>query len=106
MKITSSFVLLILLLISCGSPASTKQLLSPKEFSQRSKQLPNAKIIDVRSATEFSAGHLPNAINCDWNGNNFNKEISKLNKKDPVFVYCLSGGRSSSAAAHIGKNGF
>jgi thioredoxin len=68
--------------------------------------MPTATIIDVRTTDEFSKGHLANANNYDWNGNEFDKQIAPLDKSKPVFVYCLSGGRSSSAASKMRSEGF
>ncbi|MCA6392817.1 MAG: rhodanese-like domain-containing protein [Cytophagales bacterium] len=50
--------------------------------------------------------YLPNAFNYDWNGNEFDKQIAMLDKSKPVFVYCLSGSRSSSAANKMRSDGF
>ena len=66
----------------------------------------NPTIIDVRTPDEFSKGHLANANNYDWNGTEFDNQIAPLDKSEPVFVYCLSGGRSSSAANKMRSDGF
>ena len=83
---------------SNGQTQTTNTNLSATEFSEKIKELPSAPIVDVRTPVEFTKGHLQNANNYDWNGSDFQKQISTLNKSKPVFVYCLSGGRSSSAA--------
>ncbi len=83
-----------------------KTLLSAKEFSEKIKQLPDVTIVDVRTPEEFEAGHLQNALNIDWKGNNFEKQISSFDKNKPLFVYCLSGGRSSAAATKMRDDGF
>lgn len=80
--------------------------LSATEFADKIKELPTATIIDVRTHDEFSKGHLLNAINYDWNRNDFDKQIALLDKKKPVFVYCLSGSRSASAANFMRSVGF
>lgn len=89
-----------------GHRQVTNTNLTATEFSQRIKEFPHAPVIDVRTPEEFSKGHIQNAKNIDWNGNNFNAEISKFDKSKPVFVYCLSGGRSASAAGQMRSNGF
>jgi thioredoxin len=76
------------------------------DFANKANELPTAPIIDVRTPDEFSKGHLLKAKNVDWNGNDFDKEMAKLDKSKPVFVYCLSGGRSSSAANKMRNEGF
>jgi thioredoxin len=84
----------------------TRTELSATEFAARIKDLPTAVIIDVRTPEEFSKGHLINALNYDWNGTEFDKQIAQLDKAIPVFVYCLSGGRSSVAAYKMRADGF
>lgn len=84
----------------------TQMLLSATEFAAKIEELPDAAIIDVRTPDEFSKGHLINALNYDWNGNDFEKQMTALDKSKPVFVYCLSGGRSSSATSKMRSEGF
>lgn len=93
---------------SCSGGQAGQQTteLSPAEFAQKITQQPNAVILDVRSPEEFAGGALPGALNVDWNGPDFESATAKLNKTEPVFVYCLSGGRSASAAAHLRNAGF
>lgn len=106
-------ILLILLaavvLNSCSTGQNRSNLpttLSATEFSEKIKGLPAATIVDVRTPDEFSKGHLVNALNCDWNGDAFEQQIATIDKSQPVFVYCLSGGRSSSAANKMRSEGF
>ncbi len=109
MKKLFSIALVAILLNSCSSGqtnSTTKTNLSAIEFADKIKELPNATIIDVRTPDEFSKGHLANANNYDWNGNEFDKQIALLDQSKPVFVYCLSGGRSSSAASKMRSEGF
>ena len=89
-----------------GQTQSSKTNLSATEFADKIKELPTAPIVDVRTPDEFSKGHLVNALNYDWNGSEFDKQIALLDKSKPVFVYCLSGGRSSSAASRMRSDGF
>jgi thioredoxin len=103
-----SIALLAILFNSCsnGQTNGIKTSLSAIEFADKINELPTAVIIDVRTPDEFSKGHLVNANNYDWNGNNFDKQIAPIDKSKPVFVYCLSGGRSSSAASKMRSEGF
>lgn len=97
-----------LLLISCidsGEDTPLKKL-NAQEFSEKMKTLPTAPIIDVRTPQEFNNGHLPNAVNMDWNGNDFANQIAQLDKNSPVLIYCHSGSRSSSAVNRMIKEGF
>ncbi len=103
-----SISILTILFSSCsnGQSQKYKSNLSAIEFSKKITDLPSVTIIDVRSPEEFEGGHIQNAQNIDWNGNNFNKQISTLDQSKPVIVYCLSGGRSSSAAKKMRNDGF
>jgi thioredoxin 1 len=86
--------------------SSTGDLLAAIDFAEKIIELPAAPIIDVRTASEFAKAHLQNAINVDINGGQFREEISRLDKSKPVFVYCLSGGRSASAVGQMRSLGF
>ena len=63
-----------------------------------------AQIIDVRTPSEFAAGHLKGAINLPLQtlGNN----LSKIKKDKPVITCCASGMRSSAAKRMLKSNGF
>lgn len=105
MKKLLSITLLTLILISCSNGQTTGSL-SASQFSAKLKELPDAPILDVRTPEEFSNGHLKNARNYDWNGAEFEQQIGSLDKSNPVFVYCLSGGRSAAAAGKMRADGF
>lgn len=100
--------LLMLAYIGCsnGNAQQKSFMLKPADFSVEIKNNPTAPLIDVRTAEEFNKGHLENAVNINWNGNDFGKNVMVYDKNKPVFIYCLSGGRSSSAASFLRKNGF
>jgi len=101
-------ILIAILFNGCsnGQTQNIKTNLSATEFAHKIKELPTAPIVDVRTPDEFSKGHLQKALNYDWNGKEFDKQIASLDKSKPVFVYCLSGGRSSSAANKMRSDGF
>lgn len=70
-------------------------------------QSKKAQLIDVRTASEFNGGHINKAKNIDvFNAGAFEKECQKLNKEEPVYVYCRSGARSMTAAKKLAKMGF
>lgn len=93
---------------SCGrsQTGSTNYLLSAAEFDQKIKNTPGGLVLDVRTPDEYSKGHLINATNYDWNGSSFKDQVTHIDKSRPVFVYCLSGGRSASAAAYLRNVGY
>lgn len=75
-------------------------------FSKDIRQ-PGVQVFDVRTAEEYNTGHLPNALQADYtNKTEFNDRVKYLDKQKPVYIYCLSGGRSTKAAQWMRENGF
>jgi len=67
----------------------------------------NMQLLDVRTANEYQAGHLSNALLADWNNEaEFKKRIEALDKSKPVYTYCLSGVRSAAATQWLRQQGF
>ena len=67
----------------------------------------NSLIIDVRTQDEFNDGHIENSLNFNiYDAVKFIEEISKLDKKATVHVYCKSGVRSLQACEIIKGLGF
>ena|SRR5829696_7063315 len=62
------------------------------------RQQTNSVVLDVRTPKEFTAGHIPGAVNIDWNGAEFQKKVSTLDKSKTYLVQCAVGGRSAKAA--------
>lgn len=109
MKRISSLIVLIatMALYSCSNGQSSgKTNLEPAAFADKIKETADAQIVDVRTPGEFAGGHIANALNYDWNSGNFESDEAKLDKSKPVFVYCLSGGRSAAAAKKLRADGF
>lgn len=96
----------LLFFINCSNGQNAKTNVDANAFNELVKATDQAQLIDVRTPEEFAKGHLINALNFDWNGNEFDKQVSSLNKEASVFVYCLSGGRSAAAAAQLRSAGF
>ncbi|MGZ8527072.1 MAG: thioredoxin domain-containing protein [Kaistella sp.] len=80
--------------------------LSATEFSAKLKNTANAQVVDVRTLGEYKKGHLQNAVNIDWNGEDFAEKAATLDPAKPIFVYCLSGPRSEAAASRLKQMGF
>ena len=93
-------------LISCNSKSQTNLNISTDEFEKGiSKQ--NSQLLDVRTADEYQDGHLKNAFLADWNKQEqFKERVQALDKTKPIYVYCLSGGRSGAASAWLKQNGY
>jgi len=98
---------LCLLFISCSGQSKKEfKSIKPEEFAQKIESTANPQILDVRSPKEYSEQHLDNAVNINWNGDDFDKKVAELDKSEPVFVYCLSGGRSNKASTKLTELGF
>ena len=65
------------------------------------------QLVDVRTAAEYSEGHLPGALNINVMDDHFENAAQQLLSKDaPVAVYCKSGRRSKKAAQELIKAGY
>lgn len=105
-KFTYTFITAIAIIIAACNNNGSGQQLDAKPFSEKIHEQNNPAILDVRTPQEFAGGYIPGAINIDYNSNEFSQKVNKLDKDEIVFVYCLSGGRSSSAANEMRKSGF
>ncbi|SEM45506.1 thioredoxin [Chryseobacterium taichungense] len=97
----------LIVLTGCGKAQNSRESnLSATEFSKKLNQTKDAQLVDVRTSGEFRNGHLKNAMNIDWTGGDFAEKAKALDKDKPVFVYCMSGPRSSAAAEKLTEMGF
>ncbi|WP_168196371.1 rhodanese-like domain-containing protein [Bdellovibrio sp. NC01] len=62
--------------------------------------------LDVRTAKEYSEGHIPAAINYDVLKQDFAAKVSKLSREDSYKVYCKGGKRAAQAVTIMQDNGF
>jgi thioredoxin len=103
MKISA--VLLGLFAISLSAFSQQPPLLNTQDFA---KAIAGGKVqvLDVRTADEYKSGHLDKALQANWlDRNEFNDRTSHLDKNLPVYIYCLSGGRSGAAAEALREKG-
>ena len=75
------------------------------EYLEDYRNIDNAKLIDVRDIDEYESGRIPGSINIPLG------EIEKIkniidDKDTPLYVYCLSGGRSNRATSLIRSFGY
>ncbi|RKR11042.1 thioredoxin [Flavobacterium sp. 90] len=101
------FLIVSVLLISCNEKKDNSfKEIAPKDFAEKIKTTENPQILDVRTPEEFESEHIDNAANVNWNSEDFAANVASYDKSKPVFVYCLSGGRSKKAAAKLNELGF
>ena len=111
-------ILLFICLISLFSCRETKNKKFDKKLNEEIIENVNADffyqlietgdgiIIDVRTSKEFNSSHIIDATNIDFNSEDFLDKLKIVRKDVPIYVYCRSGGRSSSAASEMKKLGF
>ncbi|HLW29409.1 MAG TPA: rhodanese-like domain-containing protein [Brumimicrobium sp.] len=81
--------------------------LSQADWKAQLESNKDAIIIDVRRQDECEEGIIPNAITIDiMNPQPFLREIEKLDKEIPYFIYCRSGARSGQACLIMEELGF
>jgi rhodanese-related sulfurtransferase len=100
------YFLLLVFTILTGSQGQSQESIPVDEFAKKIKE-PGGQILDVRTADEFNSGHIQNALQADWtNRAQFNDRTKYLDKSKTVYIYCLSGGRSSAAAEVLRQEGY
>lgn len=107
MKKSVGAVLLVmgLTLTGCSSGTLATEKLGIEEFAEKITDT-SITVLDVRTPMEFAQGHIDRAVNIDFQGNNFEKEVLDLDKDAPIAIYCRSGNRSSQAVKVMEKLGF
>jgi rhodanese-related sulfurtransferase len=104
-------IIIIMTLFSSLLGANTQQndtikILNPSDFKDAIKSK-DVQLVDVRTADEFKAGAIESALNIDFfQQENFKEEFEKLDKEQPVYLYCRSGSRSQQAAGKLKAMGF
>ena len=82
-----------------------KKLLGIKTINYAQLMEEGAVIVDVRTAGEFSHGHINGSINIPLN--KLAQNISRLkSKSNPIITCCASGARSASAKSILQSRGY
>ena len=101
--------LIILLALAFAGAARAEDFarIEPQALAERLESAdPSLLMLDVRTAAEFDAGHIPGAINVPHDV--LGERIAELGPADErdVVVYCRSGRRSTLALAILQEAGF
>jgi thioredoxin 1 len=103
---TLSILLVLTMTVFPFCKAQSEYQVEPARFKAKvESNLAAVTLLDVRTPVEYDRGHVAGAVLMDYNGGQFAAEMGKIDKNKPVFVYCQSGGRSSSAADELRKAG-
>jgi rhodanese-related sulfurtransferase len=63
----------------------------------------NSVVLDVRTQKEYESGHIPGAINLDWQSPDFQEKAARLDKSKRYLVHCAAGVRSAQACNALDK---
>jgi phage shock protein E len=88
-----------------SSTVATGSHLDPAAFESHMTQA-GTILVDVRTPTEFAAGHIQGATNVDVESAAFATQIAALDKSKTYALYCHSGRRSGIALAAMQQVGF
>lgn len=99
-------IFLSLMVFAACNTSGQKSINIPANDFQQAIQGKNIQLVDVRTPEEFADKHIEEAKNININGSDFEQGMNALDKDKPLYVYCLSGGRSGRAAEWAKKNGF
>ena len=83
-------------------------LLKPQDINEGVKTFQGtagARLLDVREPNVYASGHIPGSVNLPLSQIAAASELIP-DKETPLFVYCLSGGRSSSAVGALERMGY
>ena len=93
------------LFLNCTALLTTP--LNAADFEKSTTGVDSIQLLDVRTAGEYNTGHIKNSLQADWNDKKeFSRRLSFIDKSKPVYVYCLSSGRSSAAAKEMALMGY
>ena len=114
MKRLLSILFIILLLVGCTQPAAEAPETTASELAYgdiTGEELvsligSDVMIIDVRTAEEYSQGHIEGAVNIPVDRFQTEFDELELSKDQPLAIYCRSGNRSSFAYQILTKEGF
>lgn len=68
--------------------------------------LNDVKVIDVRSEIQYSSKHINKAINIEVENDDLNGVLDKMDKNEPLLIYCNKGGQSERCAKVLQEKGF
>jgi rhodanese-related sulfurtransferase len=105
----TKLLLSVLVLMFCSFTiitAQNKVSVSSKQVSSMLLKDKKIIVLDVRTAEEFSYGHIKGALNIDIRQPDAFSKIDKLNKNVKYIVHCRTNHRSGIAVNHMIQSGF
>jgi len=101
--------LTLLILLTAGALAGAESQpeaanIEPTELSARQASGAAPVVIDVRSAAEYSAGHVPGAVNIPFD--QVAERISEVDAPHGVVLYCMVGPRARKGESALLDAGY
>lgn len=104
---TPKYILIFILFLACQTNKAQTIQIVDKAVIKTQVIGKKVQLIDVRSPEEYAAGNIDNAVNYNIaNEDTFLIQIQKLNKNQPVYLYCKAGVRSNKATKLLKEEGF
>lgn len=102
-----SILVLLIATASCTTRNSAKVQSIDTETVKTDVIGKDVQWVDVRTAKEYEAGRIDDAINIDVSdAATFIEKTVYLDKEKPIYLYCRTGGRSKRAAQQLKDLGF
>jgi phage shock protein E len=78
----------------------------PAHEAAAQMQAEQGELLDVRTASEYEAGHLQGSQNIDFLSGEFQAAVPTFSPDKTYYLYCRSGARSGKAAEILLASGF
>ncbi len=105
MKMKFLLPVIILMVASLSGVSAQRTQLNSPEIKEVLKKNKSIVVLDVRTADEFTAGHLKGARNIDISQPDAYSKLDKLNPKVTYLVYCRTHHRSGIAVDYMMQKG-
>ncbi len=104
--VVRSVLVLLVCLFGCAPEAVPTEApsIAPQELSELQAAGNAPVVIDVRSAKEFAAGHIPGALHIPYDV--VAERISEVDAPNGVALYCMVGPRARKGEASLLAAGF
>ncbi len=91
--------------LSAASPYSVIDV-DAKTAVELIANTPGLVVLDIRTPSEFAAGHIEGAVNVDFKAADFGAKLDSLDKSGVYLVHCRSGGRSTGSLPQFEERSF
>ena len=87
-----------------GRPVSRLEQIDPDQLAARLEADDELVVLDVRDASEFASGHIPEAVHMPYG--EIGERAGELSVERPIATVCSGGKRSGLAASLLQREGF